>query len=125
MRSRLAHSAPVFISSTESPARPLRASPWGRPHAPGATYLLPGKIMDEWQQKELIEQAADKAVAKTFAMLGVDVTNPAHIEDFRMDLRFSRRMRTAMDRGWLAFATAAGLAVAAALWAGIVGKINP
>ena len=81
--------------------------------------------MNELEQKQLVEDAADKAVAKTFAILGVDINNPGEVEDFRMDLRFTGRMRAAMDRGWLAFATALGLAVAAALWAGIVGKIDP
>ena len=71
----------------------------------------------------MIREAADSSVAKTFAILGVDVNDPADVEEFRQDLRFSGRMRQAVDRGMIAATGAIFVAIAAALWAGIAGKI--
>lgn len=80
--------------------------------------------MNELEQKQLIEESADKAVKKTFAILGVDINDPAEVEEFRQDLRFSSRMRAAMDKGFMAFTAAVAVAMAAAMWAAIVGKVE-
>ena len=80
--------------------------------------------MDKYEQERLIQEAADKAVAKTFAILGVDVNDPANVEEFRQDLRFSARMRQAVDKGMIAATGAIFVAIAAALWAGIAGKVS-
>lgn len=50
-----------------------------------------------------VDAAADKAIKKTFAMLGVDVDDPQQVEAFRQDLRFGASMRKVANHGWLAF----------------------
>ncbi|SFL23735.1 hypothetical protein SAMN05216302_10464 [Nitrosomonas aestuarii] len=70
------------------------------------------------------DQAAEKAVKKTFAMLGVDVNDPASVEEFREDLRFGKKMRRYADYGALALIGVMATALAGAIWAGIMQKIN-
>jgi hypothetical protein len=70
------------------------------------------------------QDAADRAVKKVFAILGVDIDRPESVEEFREDLRFGRKMRRAADHGFLAFVAVAAVAFAAAVWAGITTKIN-
>lgn len=48
---------------------------------------------------ELIEQAVDLAIKKTFAILGVDIEKPESVEEFREDLRFGRKLRRMSDHG--------------------------
>lgn len=76
------------------------------------------------REQRISEESADKAVAKTFAILGVDINNPSDVEDFRKDLRFSGDMRRAMDKGRMVFVGAVALAFAAVLWAGIVSAFQ-
>ena len=64
-------------------------------------------------------EIADKAVRKTFAILGVDIDNPESIEEFRQDLRFGKRLRTIADHGTLAFFAAVAVAIVGAIWIGI------
>ena len=73
---------------------------------------------------EFAEEAADVAVKKVFAILGVDVTNPASVEEFREDLRFGKRMRKALDHGMLAIVAVIGAAVCAAVWTGVVENLR-
>lgn len=68
--------------------------------------------------------AAESAVKKVFAILGVDVDRPESVEEFRADLRFGRKLRKIADQGTLAFIGVVAAALAAAVWAGIVSKIN-
>jgi hypothetical protein len=70
------------------------------------------------------QEAADRAVKKVFAILGVDVDRPESVENFREDLRFGRKLRKAADHGFLALVGLIVVAMGAALWAGIVSKIN-
>lgn len=70
------------------------------------------------------KQIADDAVAKTFAILGVDINNPASVEEFREDLRFGKRLRRAADKGVMAFWGVVAAAIAAAIWTGIVHYIK-
>jgi len=70
------------------------------------------------------EEAARSAVKQVFAILGVDVDDPAQVEDFRKDLRFGRMLRCAGDKGFLAVVAAVCLAIAAATWTGIVSKVH-
>lgn len=63
--------------------------------------------------------AADLAVKKVFAILGVDIEKPESVEAFREDLRFGRKMRKLADRGMLSVATVVGAALITALWIGI------
>lgn len=63
---------------------------------------------------ELIEQAVDLSIKKTFAILGVDIDNPESVEAFREDLRFGRKLRKMSDHG--NFVIVAGV-IAGLLWA--------
>lgn len=68
--------------------------------------------------------AADKAVRRVFAIMGVDIDVPSEVERFREDLRFGGRMRRAADHATLAIIGAVVVAGLAALWAGIVGSVG-
>lgn len=70
------------------------------------------------------QEAADRAVKKVFAILGVDVDRPESVEEFREDLRFGKKMRKAADHGFLALMGVLVAAAMAAVWAGIVSKIG-
>lgn len=74
--------------------------------------------------EEAADKAADKAVEKVFAILGVDIKNPAQVEDFREILRFAKTLHAAANRGLMAFLGALAVAAAAALWAGIQIKLG-
>lgn len=63
--------------------------------------------------------AADLAVKKVFAILGVDIEKPESVEAFREDLRFGRKLRKLTDRGLFSIAAVTGAALIAAVWAGI------
>ena len=66
------------------------------------------------------ERAADNAVRKVFAILGVDINKPESVEEFREDLRFGKRLRKASDHGTFVFIAAIVSALAYATWVGIV-----
>ena len=70
------------------------------------------------------EAAADRAVAKVFAILGVDIKDPREVEEFRKSLRWSDSMRRAADHGWLVFIGMVTVTIGAALWAGVVQKVG-
>lgn len=70
------------------------------------------------------QDAADKAVKKVFAILGVDIDKPESVEEFRAYLRFGKKMRKAADHGFLAFIAVVAVAFAAAAWAGITTKLG-
>ena len=74
-------------------------------------------------QQEL-EDTAQNAVRKVFAILGVDVENPEKVEEFRKSLRWSDAMRKGAEHGWVAFIGIVVVAMSAALWAGIVEKLG-
>lgn len=71
-----------------------------------------------------VKEAADEAVKKVFAILGVDIDVPREVEQFRENLRFGASMRRAADKGMLAIIGAIAVGALAALWAGIVSKIT-
>lgn len=68
-------------------------------------------------------QAADHAVKKVFAILGVDIDKPESVEEFREDLRFGKRMRKAADHGTLVLIAALITGLAYAVWLGITASI--
>lgn len=68
--------------------------------------------------------AADAAVRKVFAIMGVNVDVPKDVEEFRENLRFGASMRRAADKGLMAAVGLIAVAMMAALWAGIVSKIG-
>ncbi len=70
-----------------------------------------------------VKEAADEAVKKVFAILGVDVDVPKEVEQFRENLRFGASMRRAADKGILAIIGAIAVGAMAALWAGIVSSM--
>lgn len=74
------------------------------------------------------EAAADKAVSKTFAILGVDIDDPKQVKDFQESLRFGEKMRKIADKSVTAFVLAM-IAVAASafiygLKAFLQGKVS-
>jgi hypothetical protein len=69
------------------------------------------------------DEAAEAAVRKVFAILGVDIDVPKEVEEFRENLRFGASMRRAADKGMLTMLGVLVTAMLAALWAGIVSKI--
>ena len=75
-------------------------------------------------EKDYAQQAADEAVKKVFAILGVDVDVPKEVEEFRENLRFGASLRRAADRGVFAIVGLVAVGMAAALWSGIVGNIR-
>lgn len=70
------------------------------------------------------DHAAQKAVKKTFAILGVDIDRPEQVKEFQESLRFSDRLRKYADKGFMVLAGAVALAMAGALWVGITTKIK-
>lgn len=82
--------------------------------------------MQECQSQDCphADKSAEVAVRKVFAILGVDVDDPEKVEEFRMDLRFGRSMRRAADKGILAVVGLGAVALAGALWAGVVNNIR-
>lgn len=70
------------------------------------------------------QEAAERAVKKVFAILGIDVDKPESVEEFREDLRFGKRMRRAADHGLLALVGLVVIGLGAAVWAGIVSKVG-
>lgn len=80
--------------------------------------------MNECGTRPECSEIADRAVKKTFAILGVDIDKPESVEEFRQDLRFGKKLRKLADHGSLAFAAAVAIAIAAAIWAGISDKLS-
>lgn len=70
------------------------------------------------------QDIADQSVKKVFAILGVDIDDPQQVEEFREDLRFGKRLRKYSDYGTMAVVAAVFVAIAAAVWAGILSKIS-
>lgn len=69
-------------------------------------------------------EIADRAVRKTFAILGVNIDNPESVEEFRQDLRFGKKLRRLADHGTMAFFAAVAIAIVGALWIGITSTIK-
>lgn len=70
------------------------------------------------------EEAADKAVKKVFAILGVDIHKPESVEEFREDLRFGKRLRKLADHGTFAIIALLFTGLGYAAFAGVVSKIS-
>lgn len=70
------------------------------------------------------EKAADHAVAKVFAILGVDINKPDSVEEFREDLRFGKKMRRMADHGQLAMFGVFCVGIAWAIWEGIKARLG-
>jgi len=70
------------------------------------------------------EKAADQAVKKTFAIMGIDVDKPEQVESFRESLRFGDKLRKAADRGFMVFVSAVVVLILAALVTGMKFKLG-
>lgn len=65
---------------------------------------------------EHADDAAEKAVKKTFAILGVDIDNPKEVREFQESLRFSDKLKQIADKSMFgAVATLITLAIGS-LW---------
>lgn len=82
------------------------------------------QVHDCRHMSDAAEQAADHAVRKVFAILGVDINKPESIEEFREDLRFGKKLRRMSDHGQLAIVAALVLAVLWAIWEGVRAKVG-
>jgi hypothetical protein len=69
------------------------------------------------------ENAADYAVKKTFAILGVNIDNPREVREFQESLRFGDKMRKIADKSVLVFIAVLITAMAGAFLYGIKAKI--
>lgn len=74
--------------------------------------------------RPIASTAAKQAVREVFTLLGVDVDQPAQVEEFRKSLRFSDELRKMADKGKMAIATALFVAIAGAIWVGIRTKLG-
>lgn len=76
----------------------------------------------------IADEIADRAVRKTFAVLGVNLDDPVQVERFREDLRFAGSLRLNVESGQsTVFKTAIALAVTAigtVLWLGLKAKLE-
>jgi hypothetical protein len=79
---------------------------------------------EEAIMKQVIEQSVERAVKKTFAILGVDINDPESVEEFRQDLRFGKRMRRMADHGQLALVGVFAVGIAWAVYEGIKAKLG-
>ncbi len=68
--------------------------------------------------------AARAAVKDVFSILGVNVDDPAAVEEFRKDLRLAGAMRRAADKGFVYLVMASVGLVFAALVAGVKIKMG-
>jgi len=91
------------------------------PHRHGGHETCPD---EEMLMKEAIEQAVERAVKKTFAILGVDINDPESVEEFRQDLRFGKRMRKMSDHGQLALVATFFIGLGWAVYEGIKAKLG-
>lgn len=78
----------------------------------------------ELEMKYMASRAAKDAAKEVFSQLGVNIDDPAQIEEFRKDLRFGGQLRKAADRSFTGFLLTGFVALAAAAWISIVSKFG-
>lgn len=74
--------------------------------------------------EDAADAASDAAVKKTFAILGVDVDDPAEVENFRRGLRVGQTLQRAFDKGAVVAVSLIVAALIGALWLGIVERLR-
>jgi hypothetical protein len=74
--------------------------------------------------EQISQEAAERAVKKVFAILGVDVDKPKEVEEFRADLRFGRSMRKATNHGVLVVVAGIVTGVCVATWTGVTNLLG-
>lgn len=72
---------------------------------------------------EFANAAAEKAVKKTFAILGVDIERPEQVAEFQDSLRFGKKLFKLADHGVLVMVGAMALLLAASVVVGIKVKL--
>ena len=83
-----------------------------------------GHSLDRRKNCQHADDAAEKAVKKTFAILGVNIDEPREVSEFQQSLRFSDKLRKTADKGIFTFIiTVAGL-MGTALWLGLKIKFG-
>ena len=91
--------------------------------APAAQATETNEMTDADQLERIAEAAAHKAVAQTFAVLGVDISEQQELNTLRDVLLHARKMQKLSERaGLLAFALAVTAIVSGALsfmWQGL------
>jgi len=73
---------------------------------------------------EHAEDAAEKAVRKTFAILGVDIDSPREVSEFQQSLRFGDKLRKTADKGIIAFVVSVAGIMGTAVYIGVKTKIT-
>ena len=94
------------------------------PDRRGAAHEDCGRRTDCRHASTAAEEAADEAVKKVFAILGVDIAKPSEVEEFRKDLRFGQSMRKGADKGLATMIAIVFGGIIYALWAGLQVKIG-
>ena len=61
---------------------------------------------------DFADEAAERAVERTFAVLGVDVHDPGKVKEFQENLRFGEGMRKMAQKSLAGFCWAVGLSAA-------------
>lgn len=84
--------------------------------------------MQQHGQCSQVSAAADIAVKRTFAILGVDIDDPKGVEEFRQDLRFGSTLRRASERGfsvmWITMISAVVGGTLSLLYLGLKAKMS-
>lgn len=76
------------------------------------------------REEVIAEHAARAAVKKTFSLLGVNVEDPAQVEEFRRDLRWAGDWRRAQGKGVTAIIVSLFMFMGGAFWLGLRTKIG-
>lgn len=74
--------------------------------------------------EQMSRESADAAVKKVFAILGVDVSDPESVEEFREDLRFSKNFRQLSNHGLKASVGAICVGIVTALIAVVSTRLG-
>lgn len=80
--------------------------------------------MGDHELDPVAAEAAEHAVKKVFAILGVDIDRPESVEEFREDLRFGKRLRKASDHGMMVIFALIAAGLGAAVWHGFLSMIK-
>ena len=83
-----------------------------------------GEACPEAEHCHHLDDSAERAVRKVFAILGVDIDKPESVAEFQEYLRFGKKLRKAADHGMLALVGVVVAALMAAAWAGVQAKLG-
>jgi len=76
------------------------------------------------QDRLVYQEVVDIAAKKFFAIIGVDIEKPESVEEFREDLRFSRKLRRAANHGFLVFVGLVVAGIVTIIGAGILSRLG-